>query len=93
MWLDWGVLPRPHAAELEPPLAAGGEAEVGPGHGVAVEDVGGVEEAVGMHEGQAVEDVVHGIDGAAVAVAVVLEETGGGPCDLHHKRMQVQGLG
>ena len=74
-------------------MAAGGEAEVRPGHGVAVEDVGGVEESVGMHEGQAMKDVMHGIDGAAVAVAVVLEETGGGPCDLDDEGMQVQGLG
>lgn len=60
---------------------------------MAFEDGGGVEEAVGFHEWEVMEDVIAGGDGAVEVINAVAEKTGRGPCDLHKKSVQAQGLG
>ena len=52
-----------------------------------------MEKAVGLDEGQVVEDVITGGDGAVVVIDALSEERGGSPCDLHEEDVQGQGLG
>jgi hypothetical protein len=60
---------------------------------VAFEDGGGVEESVGFHKREVMEDVIAGGDGAVEVIHAVAEKTGRGPCHLHEEGVQAQGLG